>query len=124
MMLEKEKQQNRGKQGWPDAGNVTGHGGDKKVHKDNQIRKLQRDLKLTEDRYQKICSENRELNALFTKQQKDKDKRRAREAALMEAKEKARIEEEERPAVRARYDKKRRDEIQYEEFLQFKRRRY
>ena len=42
----------------------------------------------------------------------------------MEAKEKARIEEEERQAVRARYDKKRRDEIQYEEFLQFKRRRY
>ena len=32
VMLEKEKQQNRGKQGWPDAGNVTGHGGDKKVN--------------------------------------------------------------------------------------------
>ena len=46
------------------------------AHKDNRIRKLQRDLKSTEDRYQKICSENRELNALFTKQQKDKDKER------------------------------------------------
>ena len=31
MMLDKEKQQNRGKQGWPDAGKGTGHGGDKKV---------------------------------------------------------------------------------------------
>ena len=26
-MLELEKQQNRGKQGWPDAGKGTGHGG-------------------------------------------------------------------------------------------------
>ena len=31
VMLDKEKQQNRGKQGWPDAGKGTGHGGDKKV---------------------------------------------------------------------------------------------
>ena len=35
MMLDKEKQQNRGKQGWPDAGKGKGiqgmHGGDKKV---------------------------------------------------------------------------------------------
>ena len=31
VMLDKEKQQERGKQGWPDAGKGTGHGGDKKV---------------------------------------------------------------------------------------------
>ena len=31
MMLEPEKLQNRGKQGWPDAGKGTGHKGDKKV---------------------------------------------------------------------------------------------
>ena len=29
--VEQEKQQNRGKQGWPDAGKDTEHGGDKKV---------------------------------------------------------------------------------------------
>ena len=32
MMLEPEKLQNRGKQGWPDAGKGTGHKGDKKVN--------------------------------------------------------------------------------------------
>ena len=31
-MLEPEKLQNRGKQGWPDAGKGTGHKGDKKVN--------------------------------------------------------------------------------------------
>jgi len=35
--------------------------------------------------YDKICSENRQLNALFTRQQKDKEKRRARDEALKEA---------------------------------------
>jgi len=34
------------------------------------------------DNHDKICSENRQLNALFTKQQKDKEKRRARDEAL------------------------------------------
>ena len=32
-MPDKEKHQNRGKQGWPDAGEGTGHGEDKKVIK-------------------------------------------------------------------------------------------
>ena len=32
MMLEPEKLQNRGKQGWPDAGKGTRHKGDKKVN--------------------------------------------------------------------------------------------
>ena len=32
MMLEPEKLQNKGKQGWPDAGKGTGHKGDKKVN--------------------------------------------------------------------------------------------
>ena len=31
MMLEPERMQNRGKQGWPDAAKGTGHKGDKKV---------------------------------------------------------------------------------------------
>jgi len=46
------------------------------------------------DNYGKICSENRQLNALFIKQQKDKEKRRARDKALKEARDKARVEEE------------------------------
>ena len=32
VMLEQEKQQNREKEGWPDTGKGTGHGGDKKVN--------------------------------------------------------------------------------------------
>ena len=54
------------------------------------------------DNYDKICSENRQLiiNALFTRQQKDKEKRRAQDKALKEARDKARVEEEERQAVR------------------------
>ena len=55
------------------------------------------------DNYDKICSENRQLNALFTRQQKDKEKRRARDT-LKEARDKARVEEEERQAVRDKYD--------------------
>ena len=43
---------------------------------------LERDLKAMKDNYDKICSENRQLNALFTGQQKDKEKRRARDEAL------------------------------------------
>jgi len=54
-------------------------------NKDNQIRKL--DFKAMKDNYDKICSENRQLNALFTRQQKDKEKRRARDEALKEARE-------------------------------------
>ena len=55
------------------------------------------------DNYDKICSENRQLNALFTRQQKDKEKRRARDTPK-EARDKARVEEEEREAVRDKYD--------------------
>ena len=40
--------------------------------------------------YDKTCSENRQLNAPFTRQPKDKEKRRAREEALKEARDKAR----------------------------------
>ena len=43
---------------------------------------LERDLKAMNDNYDKICSENRQLNALFTRQQKDQEKRRARDKAL------------------------------------------
>jgi len=55
--------------------------------KDDQIRKLERDFKVMKDNYDKICSENQQLNALFTRQQKDKEKRRARDEALKEARE-------------------------------------
>ena len=77
-----------------------------KVHKGNQIRKLERDFKAMKDNYDKICSENRQLT-LFTRQQKDKQKRRARDKALKEARDKARVEEEERQAVRDMCDKRR-----------------
>jgi len=40
---------------------------------------LERDLKAMKDNYDKICSENRQLNALFTRQQKDKIKREKQE---------------------------------------------
>ena len=46
------------------------------------------------DNYDKICSDNQQLNALFTRQQKDKEKRRAKVKALKEARDKARVEEE------------------------------
>ena len=51
---------------------------------------LERDLKVMKDNYDKSCSENRQLNAPFTRQPKDKEKRRAREEALKEARDKAR----------------------------------
>ena len=67
------------------------------------------------DSYGKICSEN-QLNALFTRQQKDQDRRRARDEALKEARDKARVEEEEHQAVRDKCDKRRQD-MQFEHFL-------
>ena len=73
------------------------------------------------DNYDKICSENWQLNALFTGQQKDKEKRRARDEALKEARDKARVEEEERQAVRDKYDKSRQEDMQFEQFLDYKR---
>ena len=69
--------------------------------------RLERDLKAMNDNYDKICSENELLNALFTRQQKDKEKRRARDEALKEARDKARVEEEEVQAVRDKCDKRR-----------------
>ena len=40
-MLDKEKQQNRGKQGWPDAGKGTGHGTEcSRCGRDKRIPKL------------------------------------------------------------------------------------
>jgi len=47
---------------------------------------------LATSNYYKIWSENRQLNALFTRQQKDKEKRRARDEALKEARDKARVD--------------------------------
>jgi len=64
---------------------------------------LERDLKAMNNNYDKICSENRRLNALFTRQQKDKE--RARDE-LKEARDKARVEEEEVQAVRDKGDKR------------------
>ena len=82
---------------------------------------LERDLKAMKDNYDKICSENRQLNVLFTRQQKDKEKRRTRDEALKEARDKARVEEEERQAVRDKCDKRRRQDMQFEQFLDYKR---
>jgi len=59
--------------------------------------------------YDKICSENRQLNALFTRQQKDQEKRRARDEALKE-----------RQAVRDKSDKRRGQDVQFEQFLDYK----
>ena len=67
---------------------------------------LERDLKAMNDNYDKICSENRQLNVLFTRQQKDKEKRRTRDETLKEARDKARVEEEEHQAVRDKCDKR------------------
>jgi len=83
---------------------------------------LERELKVMNDNYDKICSENRQLNALFTRQQKDKEKRRARDEALKEARNKARVEEEEvLQAVRDKCDKRQRQDIRFEQFLDYKR---
>jgi len=73
------------------------------------------------DNYDKICSQNWQLNALFIRQQKDKEKRRARDEALKEARDKAKVEEEERQAVRDKCDKRRRQDMQFEQFLDYKR---
>jgi len=72
------------------------------VHATAQQREdhLQQQQQVMKDNYDKICSENRQLNALFTGQQKDKEKRRTRDEALKEARDKARVEEEECQAVR------------------------
>ena len=72
------------------------------------------------DNYDKICSENELLNALFTRQQKDKEKRRARDKDLKEARDKTRVEEEERQAVRDKYDKRQWQDMQFEQFLGYK----
>ena len=57
------------------------------VHATAQQREdcLQQQQQAMKDNYDKICLENRQLNALFTGQQKDKEKRRARDEALKEA---------------------------------------
>ena len=61
---------------------------------------------------------------LFTRQQKDNEKRRARDEALKEARDKARVEEEERQAVRDKYDKRRWQDMQFEQFLDYKLKKY
>ena len=66
---------------------------------------------------------NRQLNALFTWQQKDKEKRRARDEALKEARDKARVEEEECQAMRDKCDKRRRQDMQFEQFVDYKRKK-
>jgi len=51
---------------------------------------------------------------------KIKEKRRARDEALKEARDKARVEEEEVQAVRDKCDKRRRQDMQFEQFLDYK----
>ena len=52
------------------------------------------------------------------------ERRRTREQALKDAREKGRVEEEERQAVRERCAKRRRENIEFEQFLDFKRKKY
>ena len=75
------------------------------------------------DNYDKICSENQRPSALFTRQQKDKERRRARDEALKEARDKTKVEEEERQAVRDKCDKRQRQDMQFEQFLDYKRKK-
>jgi len=81
---------------------------------------FERDLKAMNDIYDKICSENRQLNGLFTRPQRDKKKRRARDEALKEARDKAREEKEEGQAVRDKCDKRQRQDMQFEQILDYK----
>jgi len=53
-----------------------------------------------------------------------KKKRRARDEALKEARNKARVKEEERQAVRDKYDKRQQQDMQFEQFLDYKRKKY
>ena len=62
--------------------------------------RLRQQRQAMKDNYDKICSETRQLNALFTRQQKDKEKRRARDEALKEARDKARVLVEDQRNVR------------------------
>ena len=52
---------------------------------------------------------------------KGKEKRRARDEALKEARDKARVEEEERQAVGDKCDKRQWQDMQFEQFLDYKR---
>jgi len=56
----------------------------------------------------------------LSRKQKDKEKRRSRDKALKEARDKARVEEEESQAVRDKCDKRRRQDMQFEQFLDHK----
>ena len=70
------------------------------------------------DNYDKICSESQQL--MFTRQHKDKENGRARDKALKDARDKARVGEEERHAVRDKYDKRWQEDMQFEQFLDYK----
>ena len=82
--------------------------------------RLKQQRQVMKDNCDEICSENRQLNALFTRPQKDKEKRRARDEALKEARDKARVEEGERQAVRDKCDKRQGQDMQFEQFLDYK----
>jgi len=99
------------------------HSGNGHVHATFQQRedRLQQQRQAMKDNYDQICSENWQLNALFTRQQKQKEKRRARDEARKEARDKARVEEEECQAVRDKCDKRWWQDMQFEQFLDYKR---
>ena len=90
-------------------------------NKDSQIKKLKSQLASTQDNYARVCRENRQLNAIFNEQKWEAERRTERAQALKDAREKAKVEEEERLAVR---EKRRQQNNQLEDFLDFKRRRY
>ena len=67
-----------------------------------------------------MCSENRSLLSKIQKRDKVDEEKRTKEMALRDAREKARVEEEERQAVRAQYAAKRHQEADFLEFVEFR----
>ena len=99
--------------------------------KDAQLRKLERDYQQLEDRFANICAENKSLLSKIRNQQKQEEEKRTKEEekrlqteALQHARDLARAEEEERQAVRDKYARKRQKETEFQQFLEYKRRKH
>ena len=60
----------------------------------------------------------------YSVSKREMERHRTSEQALKDAREKARVEEEERQAVRERCALRRRGNIEFEQFLDFKREKY
>ena len=66
--------------------------------------RLQQQRQAMKDNYDTICSENRQLMHCLPGSRKTRKRGARDKAALKEARDKARVEEEERQAVRDKYD--------------------